>query len=162
MVIWYPITDFTVSLEKRVECRPKSDIPDPPVPVWGHIHRANIPASTDLKDPGLSPLYSDVDNFPKHMFMCAAEDDILLYDSYIMAEKLAGNAARVEDKAADRRMSCWTAGGITWSRVHKYMHAFNAVPKKGEAEVQRQKIRDEVYDKLVRWLCDDVLKAGGK
>ena len=156
MVIWYPFSDFTVSLEQRLDFRPKTDKEDLLAPAYGYLLRAYAPSVDNLKDPNISPYYADVRSFPKKALFIAAENDILQYDTHIMAQKLAGEAPEVNDEGNNDEMTGWTADNTTYCLVRHQSHGFNQNPTRGEAEVIRKRITAKVYGKIARWLREEV------
>ncbi|CAK7227467.1 hypothetical protein SCUCBS95973_006554 [Sporothrix curviconia] len=64
-----------------------------PVFDWSYI-----PYGQDLTDPLLSPAYAALDTLPPHVFLVAAELDMLAHESWRLACRLGNEARRVQGK----------------------------------------------------------------
>ncbi|CAK7229603.1 hypothetical protein SBRCBS47491_007304 [Sporothrix bragantina] len=64
-----------------------------PVFDWSYI-----PYNQDLTDPLLSPAYASLENLPAHVFLVAAELDMLAHESWRLACRLGNEARRVQGK----------------------------------------------------------------
>lgn len=72
-----------------------------PVFDWSYI-----PYGHDLTDPLLSPAYSSLVDLPKHVYLVAAELDMLAHESWRLACRLGNEARRLQQKptAGDREV----------------------------------------------------------
>lgn len=149
MLIWYPIADFTIPMETRVQFRPNGES-DSMVPLWHFFESAYIPSGLDWTDPSLSPYYADVNDFPQKSLLIAAEHDILSYDTDLMAKKLAGDETR--EDSSKPNLSFWESSKVSFALAHGQTHAFNQESYKGDLEDKRRQIMGDLEQWIERWL----------
>jgi acetyl esterase/lipase len=137
---------------------------------------AYIPYGQDLRDPSLSPFYAARDDLPAHVFIMASELDMLAWESWALALRLAGKpapeglpgregpAATTELELVDERFhwNVQSAGGsVRWLMVPDALHSYDLKPA-AEAVADAESVRDgnekavKVIGLLGGWLKDTV------
>jgi hypothetical protein len=71
----------------------------------------------------------------------------------MMAKKLAS----AENDASIGESNPWERDGIKWYIAKDVQHGYTHTPAKGAAEEHRNKVVEETYEEMARWLRNDVL-----
>lgn len=155
----YPCLDMSESLADKL----KRSGPNAPSDLlassamfldWGYV-----PQGCDRRDPQLSPAYADPANMPKNVYLVGAEYDILCHEAEQLANKLAmaSEPHSARSKLAGLAIEdAWQQGGIRWECARGMQHAFTHITKRGKAEVRRVTACRDMYERIGRWLVEDV------
>lgn len=143
----YPVVDFSGSFKGSFKTTKdgKRDILESTGKLftWGYIS-----SGQDRADPLLSPIYAKRENLPPKIFFIGAEYDVLCHEAEVMALRLAGDRPCPKVGSAD----FWDREGIKWRRVLDVQHGFTHIKKRGQDEVHRKKLCEELYKEMADWL----------
>jgi len=145
LVPFYPVVDFS-DVYKGPYKTTKDGKPDMLKDMGPAVNWAYVPEGQDRCDPLLSPIYASREQLPQRVFFITAEYDYLCYEAGIMAKKLAGLD---EDEATG---PVWEKNGVKWRMIPDVTHGWNHMPLMGEAEVQKMKDLDVLYQEIADWL----------
>ncbi|CZT49183.1 uncharacterized protein RSE6_09986 [Rhynchosporium secalis] len=155
LVIWYPVVDWTTSMKTRAEFCGKTHVSFSMQRAWEYCKALYIPAGVDLASPVLSPIHATSESFPRASFFICGSDDLLGYDTLMMADKLAGNEPKVHNST--RLVESWRAGDVVWAQVHGHKHAFNEMPLRNKKEeVRRQDTLRDLFGRILLWLEEQI------
>lgn len=117
---------------------------------------AYIPYGQNLRDPALSPFYAARDDLPAHVFVVAAELDMLAWEAWAFALRLAGKTvikdppgregpATTADLVLEDERFHWNAQSagrsVRWLLVPDVLHSFDIKPV-AEAVADAETVRD--------------------
>ncbi|KAJ5210842.1 Alpha/beta hydrolase fold-3 [Penicillium cf. griseofulvum] len=86
LIAIYPVTDLSPDPGAKI-APARADFVIP-VPVMRLFDRCYIPPSLDRRDPRISPLYSQMDRFPRRVLMITADGDTLAPEGEALAQKI--------------------------------------------------------------------------
>ncbi|KAJ5124152.1 Alpha/beta hydrolase fold-3 [Penicillium bovifimosum] len=82
----YPVTDLSrESASKIAPARADFHIP---VPIMRFFNSSYLPSALDRRDPRISPLYAQADQFPRRILMITADGDSLALEAEELAQKI--------------------------------------------------------------------------
>jgi acetyl esterase/lipase len=82
----YPVTDLSPDpASKTAPARANFKIP---VPVMRLFNSCYVPSAFDKRDPRISPLYAQADQFPRRILMITADGDTLALEAEELAQKI--------------------------------------------------------------------------
>lgn len=139
VVSYYPVADYTRSTEERLqttEYAPGRDS-DPLAPLVNMLAWAYIPVGTYLRNPLLSPIFSDREKLPQHVLIMGCEYDLLCEETRLMAMRLAS------EESPNSMLEEWTKNGISWKLLKGVGHGFNTLQS---FDSQKESLR---WDKVV-------------
>ncbi|KAL2062992.1 hypothetical protein VTL71DRAFT_6064 [Oculimacula yallundae] len=155
LVIWYPLIDMAIPIKTRADFRGDPNVSSTMRRTWEHFQTINVPAGVDLANPILSPFYASPAEFPKASFFLCGSDDMLTYDTLMMADKLAGNATKIHNST--ELVELWRAGDVVWAQAHGHPHAFNEMPLRNKKdEGRRQAILKDLYGRIKLWMDEQI------
>ncbi|KAH6695738.1 alpha/beta hydrolase fold protein [Plectosphaerella plurivora] len=139
------------------------------------FHWAYIPYGQDLRDPSVSPFYVTRDDLPDHVFVLASELDMLAWEDWALALRLAGKAApeglpgrerpaanmdlELEDEKFHWNVEQSAGRSVRWLLVPDVLHLFDMKPAL-EVMADAETVRDgnekavKVIEHLGGWLKD--------
>ena len=152
------------------------------------LNWAYLPVGTNLADPGVSPMWLERSELPRHVFVMACELDILANEAWRLAWRLAekrgegrdpprvGEAPGREEVGqpgelvlqGDERFACEeknAAGSVRWLLVPDVVHSFD---QDDFLKITRDKVmakdaiekRTKVIDEVGRWLFEAPFQEG--
>jgi acetyl esterase/lipase len=155
----YPIVDFESNAKAKMATRPDPLVPDFIGERWDslqelYLDEAQKPSMQDVR---VSPtFFARRENLPSEILLVGAEHDMLCHELEVMADKLAGDEAKVQTKEG------WRAPGVQYYKVYGQPHAFEGFPVKDtEAEKKRVAATDAMVDSIAEWLVNIFEKADG-
>lgn len=196
-VLLYPSVDFTVPLAAKLAARHykppagRSSATNASASSGDYLRHlvpffnwSYLPVGQDLRDPLLSPYFAAREDLPPHVFVLAAELDMLAHEAWRFASKLAGGSRPVptleekvgQEKPAeegtrlildDERFSFEHVdeGGersVRWLLVPDQIHGFDVGPPRlhgSEEAFEDAKVKTKAYQKLMgEWLFDRAWK----
>lgn len=149
VVSHYPVADYTRSTEERLRTTKLAPgrKTDPLASLVSPLAWAYIPVGTDLRDPLLSPIYSDRERLPYHVLITGCEYDMLCEEARLTAVRLAA----VEEQDAEGEG--WTRNGVTWKLLKGVGHGFNTLQ---DWNRRKEKLRWDrtvaMHQDVVDWL----------
>jgi acetyl esterase/lipase len=186
LVPFYPVVDFTLPTEAKVAGRRykpalggyRGDGKDVVSGLADLFNWGYLPAGTDRRDPGLSPLFAPRESLPERIFMLGAELDVLAQEAWRAAcrwgrrrvpeiaevpgkEEVVGMGEMVLD--GDERYA-WEdeASGVRWllvpDTVHGFDHKIESVVK-DEVLMEDARIKTEKTMQIIgEWLLEGPFK----
>lgn len=139
--------------------------PDPAVPDfigerWDtlmslYLDETHKPSLSDVR---LSPIrFATRESLPPEILLIGAEHDMFCQEVEVMADKLAGDKAKVETKDG------WKAPGVQFYKVYGQPHAFEAFPAKDpEKDKARLAAKDAMFDCITAWLRETFSKPNSR
>jgi len=144
----YPVVDFSRKFGGPYRTT-KDGKPDILQNTSALFNWAYINTGQDRSDPLLSPIYATREQLPHQIFFVGAEYDCLCHEAEIMAKNLAGY-----DNGDTDSGSTWERNGIRWRMIPDQQHGFTHLQQKGDDEMNRQLVCDELYREIAQWLQD--------
>ncbi|KAH6882016.1 Alpha/Beta hydrolase protein [Alternaria rosae] len=146
----YPAVDFDSDSDTKMATRPDPEVHDFIGKSYDDIMNLYLDEAQKppMQDVRLSPTYfATRDSFPPELLLIGAEHDMFCREVEVMADKLAGDKAKVPYKEG------WTAPGVQYYKVFGQPHAFEGFPAKNpEAEKARVAAKDAMFSTISEWL----------
>jgi acetyl esterase/lipase len=160
VVAFYPVTDFTRTLEQRVaKSTPPPGRKDMLTGSSKAFNWVYLRGKEDFKNPILSPLYADRSKLPKKLFLLGCEYDILCGDARDAAENYAqAEPAESKKLPLEGGRSGWTCGDVTYEELKGLEHGYNQrwELQKGELKELWKRRTQEIHDEVAKWLVKEV------
>jgi acetyl esterase/lipase len=86
LLAYYPVTDL--STDGTAKSAPVAGARSIPVFVGRLFNRCYIPSTFDRRDPRISPLFAQADQFPRRILMITADGDSLALEAENLAQKI--------------------------------------------------------------------------
>jgi len=153
----YPVVEFEPNSDAKMATRPDPSVPDFIGKSWDNIQKlyldeAQKPSMGDVR---VSPtFFATRESLPAEVLLIGAEHDMFCRELEVMADKLAGDKAKVSSKEG------WRAPGVQYYKVYGQPHAFEGFPVKDTgAEKARVAATDAMLNRISEWLVDTFSKA---
>ncbi|KAJ8611464.1 hypothetical protein MRB53_037983 [Persea americana] len=144
-----PLVDFVTPLETKMSTRPDPDFPDFLAGMYGKLTGLYVGDPTvSLDDVRLSPCnFEKRTDLPEHIYLIAAEHDLLWKETEDMAEKLAAGSKKQKTKNG------WSAGNVEYSMTRGVKHGFENFPEKVPArEAVRLAAVESMLEDVASWI----------
>lgn len=145
-----PVVDFEPDTDTKMATRPDASVPDflgkrNDLVLKLYLDEAQKPSIQDVR---LSPAYfASRDSLPSEVLLIGTEHDMLCHEVEVMADKLAGDQAKVSSKEG------WKVPGVEYYKVYGQPHAFEAFPAKDpKAEKARVAATEAMRNHISEWL----------
>jgi acetyl esterase/lipase len=146
----YPVVEFEPSSDAKMATRPDPSVPDFIGKSWDNVQKLYLDEAQkpSMEDVRLSPtFFATRESLPSEILLIGAEHDMFCREIEVMADKLAGDGAKVHSKEG------WRAPGVQYYKVYGQPHAFEGFPVKDiEAEKARVAATDAMINGILEWL----------
>jgi len=143
-----------------------------PLLTWAYVR-----AGQNLQDGLLSPVFAEPEALPRHVYMVSAEYDILSHESEQFADKIAtanrDHNARGDGKGeaiastSERQplgdgVDGWREGTVRWEIATGFAHGFTSESVAGTREEGSEAYCERMYERVARWILDEVFSSQTK
>ncbi|KAF2130957.1 alpha/beta-hydrolase [Dothidotthia symphoricarpi CBS 119687] len=153
----YPAVEFEPNSDTKMATRPDPSVPDFIGKSWDTIQNLYVDEAQkpSMEDVRVSPtFFATRESLPSEVLLIGAEHDMFCRELEVMADKLAGDKAKVLSKEG------WRAPGVQYYKVYGQPHAFEGFPVKDtEAEKARVAATDAMLNSISEWLINTFSKA---
>ena len=153
----YPVVELGSNSHAKMATRPDPSVPDFIGKSWDNIQKLYVDEAQkpSMEDVRVSPtFFATRESLPCEVLLIGAEHDMFCRELEVMADKLAGDKAKVPSKEG------WRAPGVQYYKVYGQPHAFEGFPvKDAEAEKARVAATDAMFNSISEWLTDTFSKA---
>lgn len=153
----YPVVDFESDYPTKMASRPDPAVPDFIGERWDALMSWYLDEThkSSLSDVRLSPIrFASRESLPPEILLIGAEHDMFCQEAEVMADKLAGDKAKVKTQEG------WKAPGVQFYKVYGQPHAFEVFPAKDpEKDKARLAAKDAMFDCITTWLRETFSKV---
>lgn len=155
-VAFYPVVDFSLTHEERVERG------GPAVKAarnhFGWVRWGYVREGQDLRDPLVSPMFAERGRLPAKLCLVGCEEDTLCDEAERMAEGLAAGEGEGERRVdSDSGEGCaWRTRNVRWEKVMGQPHGFNQMVFFGEKRGVARRRTELMHAEVARWLFEEV------
>ena len=157
IVAIYPVVEVEPNSDAKMATRPDPSVPDFIGKSWDNIQNLYLDETQkpSMEDVRLSPtFFATRESMPSEILLIGAEHDMFCREIEDMADKLAGDEAKVHSEEG------WKAPGVQYYKVYGQPHAFERFPVKDiEVEKARVAATDAMINGISEWLLNIYSKA---